>query len=486
VVLLAAAVTIWHTVRGMGPFGGVEAQQSLIQLQTFMGVLAATGLLLAAATAERRTGDRRRAAAHAVGGVLATARDLTDAAPVILKAIGSNLEWQFGGLWIVDDDGRELRCAATWTDGSRNVRTFNDVSRRMSFARGVGLPGRVWATGQAAWVRDVVRDTNFPRAPFAHAAGLHGAFAFPIHLAGSVVGVVECFNRVVLPPDAGLLATMSTVGHQIGQFIGRRRVDAAKARAERERDEMFEREQRARREAETANRAKDEFLATLSHELRTPLNAIVGWTRMLLDGSLNETDARKALHVIDRNAQLQTQLIADILDVSRIITGGLRLNPGPVNFGQLIGAAVEAIEPAARAKNIRLASCVRLSAQVHEGDPERLQQVVWNLVANAVKFTPSGGSVEVTAVDGDRGGVRIRVEDTGMGIDPSFLPYVFDRFRQADGSISRRHGGLGLGLAIVRHLVELHGGTVRAESRGLGHGATFLVDLPQPDQTLLR
>ena len=227
---------------------------------------------------------------------------------------------------------------------------------------------------------------------------------------------------------------------------------------------------RARREAEAANRAKDEFLATLSHELRTPLNAIVGWTRMLLDGTMDERSTRRALQVIDRNAHLQVQLVADILDVSRIITGGLRLDLRPVDLGSVIGAALDAVRPAADAKKIRIRSRLAASARLTEGDPQRLQQIVWNLLANAVKFTQAGGLVDVELARCRGNGVRIRVQDDGAGIDPAFLPHVFERFRQADGSVSRQHGGLGLGLAIVRHLVELHGGTVARGESGAGKG----------------
>jgi signal transduction histidine kinase/CheY-like chemotaxis protein len=267
------------------------------------------------------------------------------------------------------------------------------------------------------------------------------------------------------------------------RFTGFVRDLTVRAQTEREREALLQRELSALREAEAANRAKDEFLATLSHELRTPLNAILGWTRMLIDGTLDERSRLKALQVIDRNAHLQARLVGDILDVSRTITGGLRLELQPVDLGTIIGAALDAVRPAADARGVQLHSRLEASARLTEGDPQRLQQVVWNLLANAVKFTPSGGVVQVELAEVDDG-VRIVVEDNGAGIDPAFLPHVFERFRQADGSISRRHGGLGLGLAIVRHLVELHGGTVQAASPGLGRGSTFTVDLPRLDHTL--
>lgn len=201
---------------------------------------------------------------------------------------------------------------------------------------------------------------------------------------------------------------------------------------------------------------------------------------MLLDGTMDPGSTRRALEVIDRNAHLQAQLVGDILDVSRIITGGLQLDLRPVDLGSVIGAALDAVRPAAEAKKVRLRTHLSASARLTEGDPQRLQQIIWNLLANAVKFTPTGGHIDVELVEaGDS--VSIRVQDNGAGIDPGFLPHVFERFRQADGSVSRQHGGLGLGLAIVRHLVELHGGTVRAESQGPGHGSTFTVELPRVD-----
>ena len=230
-------------------------------------------------------------------------------------------------------------------------------------------------------------------------------------------------------------------------------------------------------EAEAANRAKDEFLATLSHELRTPLTAILGWARLLRGGNLPEGAAGGALETIERNAKAQSQLIDELLDVSRIVTGKLRLDTRPVELGRVIEAAVESVRPAARAKKIRLEVELEPLGGPLIGDAGRLQQVAWNLLSNAVKFTPEGGRVGVLL---RRAGAHaeVRVEDTGQGIGAEFLPHVFDRFRQADGSTTRTHGGLGLGLAIARHLVELHGGAISADSEGEGRGASFTVRLP--------
>ena len=247
--------------------------------------------------------------------------------------------------------------------------------------------------------------------------------------------------------------------------------------AEQERARLLVLEQAARKQAEEANRTKDEFLATLSHELRTPLNAILGWVQVLRTGKLDPAAGARALETIERNARSQAQLIADLLDVSRIITGKLRLDFKPVELRRIIDSALETVRPAADAKGILLDISIGPLASPVLGDADRLQQVIWNLLSNAIKFTPRTGRVEVRVRE-EGGNAVIRVSDSGIGIRPDFLPYVFDRFRQAEGSITRTHGGLGLGLSIVRHLIELHGGTAEVESAGEGEGAIFSVRLP--------
>lgn len=244
-----------------------------------------------------------------------------------------------------------------------------------------------------------------------------------------------------------------------------------------ERDRLLASEQLARTQAETSNRMKDEFLAVVSHELRSPLNAILGWVQMLRTGRLNETMTAKALETIERNARSQTQLIEDILEVSRIITGKIRLNVRTCELVPIIESAIETVRLAADAKQIRLSSILDPAAGPISGDPERLQQVVWNLLSNAIKFTPKEGRVQIR-LERINSHVEIVVSDSGIGIKPDFLPFVFDRFRQADSSTTRSYNGLGLGLSIVRHLVELHGGTVSVASAGEAQGTTFIVKLP--------
>jgi signal transduction histidine kinase/ActR/RegA family two-component response regulator len=247
--------------------------------------------------------------------------------------------------------------------------------------------------------------------------------------------------------------------------------------AEAERESLLVSERHARAEAESANRAKDEFLAILSHELRTPLNAITGWAHLLRIGVPDPAQIAKAIEVIARNAEIQRQLIEDILDVHHIVAGKLRLESDPVDLGAVVESACDTVKPAADRKEIEIRLSLDPEAGPMVGDPDRLRQVVWNLLSNAIKFTPKGGHVGVTLRSADEGHVEITVADDGPGIPPGFLPHVFDRFRQADPSRSRRHGGLGLGLAIAERIVTLHHGTIRA-ANGSGGGAVFTVRLP--------
>ncbi|PZD75018.1 Autoinducer 2 sensor kinase/phosphatase LuxQ [Acaryochloris thomasi RCC1774] len=248
-------------------------------------------------------------------------------------------------------------------------------------------------------------------------------------------------------------------------------------RTELERNQLLISERKARAEAETANRVKDEFLATVSHELRTPLNAMLGWVQLLRGGQLSEEKSAKAIEIIERNAIAQNQLIDDLLDVSRIIRGKLKLKVKAIPLRNIVNAALDTVRHAVENKQIQLETDFAPSVTLVNGDQERLQQVFWNLLTNAVKFTPEGGKITIR-VESKPNCAQVQIVDTGQGIEPGHLPYMFERFRQADESSTRQKGGLGLGLAIVRHLVELHGGVVTAESAGTGQGSTFMVQLP--------
>ncbi len=293
---------------------------------------------------------------------------------------------------------------------------------------------------------------------------------------------VDHFETVRRAKDGQLLnisLTVSPIRDRSGKIVGASKVArdiTERKRAEAELERLLALEKQSRQQAEEASRLKDEFLAVVSHELRSPLNAITGWASLLLMRPLDE-QTKHAIETILRNAQTQTQLVADLLDVSRIVTGQLRLNVRSFQLIPVIEAAIEVVRPAADAKSIRIETILDPSAGPVAGDPDRMQQIFWNLLSNAVKFTPRGGRIQVR-LQRINSHVEVAVSDTGRGVDPKLLPHIFERFRQGDSSTTREHGGLGLGLAIVRHLVELHGGVVNAYSDGAGKGTEFIVQLP--------
>jgi len=321
---------------------------------------------------------------------------------------------------------------------------------------------------------------------------VHCFLGTPILSAGRVLGWVYLLNKLdaeeFSEADERLAATLATqvaVAYENAVLYSSAQRHASelqmeiteRKQAEESRAEMLLREQAARADAEQANRTKDEFLATLSHELRTPLSAILGWSHLVRTGKLDEPQLSRAFETIERNARSQSQLIDDLLDVSRIITGKLQIEPRPVDLCAIIEDVLEGVRPAVETKKIQLETGLEAAGSFVAGDANRLQQVFWNLLSNAIKFTPESGYVRVKA---SRVGtqVQVSVSDSGIGIASEFLPHIFDRFRQADGSTTRVHGGLGLGLSIVKHLVQLHAGQVTVESKGKNQGSTFVVSLP--------
>ncbi len=423
--------------------------------------------------AVRKQSEARLATEHAVTRILADADDLETATPSILKAFCDRLQADVSCLWLPNKSEKTLVCAQIATlDTGGDVASFVAETRRIEILRGIGLPGQVWEKNKPVWLANTVRGDKFPRAVFAAACGLHSAIGFPIKIGKEFYGVIEFFTRYPLLFDQYLLNMLEAVGSEIGQFIRRKRVEA-------ERENLLLREKQLREQSEKANRLKDEFLATVSHELRTPLNAILGWGQILQTKGFDAEKKAHALETIFRNAKSQAQLIDDLLDTSRLITGNFLLNLSPTKVVPIIEAALDVVRPAAEAKKITLSTVYNSEVETAiTGDSHRLQQIIWNLLTNAVKFTPSGGQIEVKLERTDET-VQIIVSDSGQGIAPEFLPFVFDRFRQADSTSTRAHGGLGLGLAIVRHLAELHGGSIRAESEGFEKGATFSISLPR-------
>jgi signal transduction histidine kinase len=376
-------------------------------------------------------------------------------------------------LCVIDllEHGVIRRVAAAHADPAKES-IVDDLQRRFSPDPGGRHPvARVLRTGRSEMVSEITDEI------------LDQIAQHPDHR--DIAQVLHYTSYIVVPLVARgrTLGAISLVSGESERRYGAQDLALAEELAQRaawavDNARLFAEEQSARREAEAASRMKDEFLATLSHELRTPLNAMMGWTMMLRDGKLDASLVRRALESVERNVRLQARLIEDLLDVSRIVTGKFQLDVRPLELPSVIEAAGEGVRPAATAKGITLDIALDRSAGPVLGDPARLQQVVWNLLSNAVKFTPAGGRIEVQLTRAG-GQAAIRVTDTGIGIDPTFLPHIFERFLQADSSTTRRYGGLGLGLAIVRHIVEMHGGTVQAESPGEGAGARFTVLLPR-------
>jgi PAS domain S-box-containing protein len=446
------------------------------------------GALVAASTIARDISERKRAEAERARFFAATeaseqrARFLAEASTVLASSLDyeatlrslARLAVPRLGDWCVvhiAEDGQHLKqLAIMHTDPARTAQA-EELGRRFppdpKASRGLL---NVLRTGKSEYypLMDDALLASMARSEdhlqVMRAAGMKSAMIVPLIARGRTLGVI---TFVASESHAAYTATDLALAEDLA-----RRAALAVDNAM-----LFAEAHRARAQAEAANRMKDEFLATVSHELRTPLNAIVGWSHMLRTRSFDEATTVRALETIERNAKSQAQIVEDILDVSRIITGKLRIEVQPIDLASVIESALDSVRPAAEAKEIRLQAIFDPHAGPVSGDGNRLQQVVWNLLANAVKFTPKGGRIQVRLERIDSH-VEIIVADTGQGIHADLLPYVFDRFRQGDSTSTRLHGGLGLGLAIVRHLIELHGGTVTAESDGEDRGATFIVSLP--------
>ena len=394
--------------------------------------------------------------------VLATAADAESAVRETLPALGEALGCLCVQFWVVEEDRAGIVLRGWWDrpDQSHDMAPLRGITR---FASGIGLPGTVLSTGQPVWLEDVATAANFPRMEPAISIGAHGAIALPIEVRGRAMGVIEAFSAELESRDEELLQLLAALGSQLGHFI-----QESGARAER--DAMLAREQEA-------NRLKDEFLAVISHELRTPLSPIVGWTRMLLEQSSTPESMRIGLRSIERNAQLQSHLVEDLLVVSSMMAGKLTIAPVPTDSAGAILASVETVRAASTEKRIQLAVDAPAGLPAVLADPRRLQQILSNVLSNAIKFTPEGGTIALTAREAG-GMLEVVIKDSGTGIDPAFLPRVFDRFRQADARSTRTAGGLGLGLSIVRDLVVAHGGSVNLASDGVGRGTTVTIRLP--------
>ena len=419
---------------------------------------------------EAKMAERRLAVQFRVAQILAAATDTVDGLRRALTVVCEELGWDVAEVWQRDDCADVLHLL-TWIERPGiHADALARLGRESTLAKGEGLPGQVWATGGSVWIDDIATTPDFQRAGAAAAAGLRTACGIPFALVGDVGSVLVFFRREPERDDEVAVRTLRLIAGQLERFLERERIET-------ERERLLERERHARLEAELANRAKDEFLAAVSHELRTPLNAILGWSRLLRGGAFDADTIARGLAAVERNAEVQEQLISDLLDVARIVTGKIQLRLDRTDLAGVVEAAIDAVRHGAAAKSIVLDTRLVAPVPTTLADADRLQQVVCNLLSNAIRFTPEGGHVRVElAAVGDR--IIIRVVDDGIGIDPEFLPHVFDRFCQGEVGTTRRQRGLGLGLSIVRHLTELHGGVVRAASEGEGRGATFTVELP--------
>ncbi|MBA2705623.1 MAG: response regulator [Blastocatellia bacterium] len=418
-----------------------------------------------------------------LGQELTSERDPWHVLEIFCRSARQIVEAQEAAVGLIDCDGKTLqyffRCRADGENASGNG-VPKVLTRALKYLIKEGRPLRLNDSD------DLLRDRGKT------SELVHAFLGAPIVSANTVCGWVYLLNKPnadeFSEADERLAATLATqvgIAYENAMLYTEAQRHATelqmeiaeRKQAEEERAQLLVREQAARAEAEQANRTKDEFLATLSHELRTPLTAILGWSHLVRTGGLDKSQLNRAVETIERNARSQSQLIDDLLDVSRIITGKLQIEPSQIDVCAVVESAIEAVRPSFEAKNIRFKTSMVSKGCVVGGDANRLQQIFWNLFSNAVKFTPDGGTVRVE-VKQRKQQVWVAVTDSGSGITAEFLPYIFDRFRQADGSTTRMHGGLGLGLSIVKHLVELHGGSVEVKSEGQDKGSTFIVMLP--------
>ncbi len=439
-IVLMAGVAVWGAKHGYGPFFQANENVGLLLLISFVGTSTLMTLLVAAVTTERRRAEDEK-------WRLASQLELHRKRVEDIVAHVPGVVWE------------------AWGKPNAANQRIDFVSSHVE--KMLGYSEEEWLSTPNFWLTIVHPDDKERAAAEAaaiFASGKGGSSRFRwMHKDGHEVWVEA--QSIVVCDESGPVG-MRGVTMDI----------TAAVKAEIERADLLKRESHARQQAEEASRLKEEFLATVSHELRTPLNAVVGWSRLLRTGQLDADGKLHAVEVIERNAAAQRQIIEDLLDVSRIVTGKLRISTQPVDLLLVIHAAIDAVRPAAEAKEIKIVTHVEAPDVIVRADIERLQQVFWNLLANAVKFTPAGGAVDVYLERNDSL-AEVRIEDTGPGVPADFLPHIFERFSQADGSSTRKHGGLGLGLAIVRHLVELHGGTVSAANREKS-GAILTVRLP--------
>lgn len=404
--------------------------------------------------------DRRRNVRLGVTQVLAESRSLLDAAPRLLQAVCEGKKWDAGEFWLIDRVENLLRCEAVWPPPGAPHANFLANSLTTTFAEGEGFPGRVWASTRPLWVPEFASDPSYPRSGLARDEGLRGAFGCPIPVGDESFGVLVFYSRDVRQPDDDLLELLSSTGGQVGQFIERTRAEDA---------------------LREADRRKDEFLATLAHELRNPLAPIRNALRLMKTSPGEDAGPAAAeVEMMERQVRHLSRLVDDLMDVSRINVGKIGLRKGRVDLGSIVRTTVEANRAAVAERGHDLTVSLPTEPLELEADPTRLEQIVSNLLLNAVKYTDPGGKISLEA-GREEGQVVLRVRDTGIGIEADMLGKVFDLFVQAERRLDQSQGGLGIGLSLVKTLVDLHGGSVSARSGGPGAGSEFIVRLPGPD-----
>ena len=408
---------------------------------------------------ERIQNERRRTAQYAAASLLAGSWSIAEAGPRVIESVAGIGNWVAGSIWLRDTAEERLECSITWHQNQPGLAEFTKATEATVLVGNQGLPGRVMTSRQPVWIEDLATDANFPRAPAAAVAKLKGAFAFPLMAEGEVNGVLELFSPQTVQPDDDLLSLMAALGSQIGLFIHRRKMDA----------EL----KRQKEAAESANAAKDRFLATLSHELRTPLTPVLMWAGGMVNDPSLPPEIDEGLQMVCRNVELEARLIDDLLDLTRIARGKLKLHLRKSDAHDLLGHAMEIVRDELSSRKLKLSVELNASDHIVLADEPRLQQAFWNLLKNASKFTPGHGAVTVRTFNPQPQALWIEISDTGIGIEPQYLEKIFDAFEQ--GGIRRE--GLGLGLAISKAIIELHRGSIRAFSEGPGKGAKFVIDL---------